>query len=493
MLNRGKKTVKRETVKVRAKGKRSSLGQFKFSRRMVSPGMYRIQACSPRGRGTRGSKNSSRPFRIRYPSLKEGNSGPAAKMLNTLLGNLGYVNGGGSSYNSATGRAVLAYRKVNGMARKEKADRQDLQEARQGQGRLQAQAPGRRQARRDRPLPAGDGARQAWRGRRDLHDLLGRPRDADDPGQVPLLPQGRGLQQPRDVLLGLLHPRVRDPRLPRRARPIPPATAACGTRSPTRSTSTTGSTSATRSTSTRIGLSRMSARETLIAELREHALVIGEVTLTSGATASYYVDAKRAILRQPAFGALGELVAAEANERGATAVGGMTMGADPIASAAIGDPGRPRPARLLRPQGEEAARPATLGRGAAARRRDEGADRRGRGHDRRLDGARRSSAASRRAWRSSARSRSSTAWPAAPRTSPRHRTAPPTTPLATIDDVYPERESSDGYALGTLATAGERRRESHSESPSGRKLTIYVIFPPSGSLSVLVLRPETLG
>ena len=44
---------------------------------------------------------------------------------------------------------------------------------------------------------------------------------------------------------------------------------------------------------------RMSARETLIAELREHALVIGEVTLTSGATASYYVDAKRAILRQP--------------------------------------------------------------------------------------------------------------------------------------------------------------------------------------------------
>jgi orotate phosphoribosyltransferase len=83
----------------------------------------------------------------------------------------------------------------------------------------------------------------------------------------------------------------------------------------------------------------MSARETLIAELREHALVIGEVTLTSGATASYYVDAKRAILRQPGFGALGELVAAVAVRLGAGAVGGMTMGADPIASAAIADPG----------------------------------------------------------------------------------------------------------------------------------------------------------
>jgi orotate phosphoribosyltransferase len=82
----------------------------------------------------------------------------------------------------------------------------------------------------------------------------------------------------------------------------------------------------------------MGARETLVAELREHALVIGEVTLTSGATASYYVDAKRAILRQPGFGALGALVAAEAGRLEATAVGGMTMGADPIASAAISDP-----------------------------------------------------------------------------------------------------------------------------------------------------------
>lgn len=81
----------------------------------------------------------------------------------------------------------------------------------------------------------------------------------------------------------------------------------------------------------------MNAKDTLIAELREHALVLGEVTLTSGATASYYVDAKRAILRQPGFRAVAELVAREANTRRAQAVGGMTMGADPIASAALSD------------------------------------------------------------------------------------------------------------------------------------------------------------
>ncbi len=76
-------------------------------------------------------------------------------------------------------------------------------------------------------------------------------------------------------------------------------------------------------------------RERLVAELREHALVIGEVTLTSGAVAHYYVDAKRAILLPAGFRALGELVAQEAARAGATAVGGMTMGADPVACAAL--------------------------------------------------------------------------------------------------------------------------------------------------------------
>ncbi len=78
-----------------------------------------------------------------------------------------------------------------------------------------------------------------------------------------------------------------------------------------------------------------SAKATLISELRAHALVIGEVTLTSGATASYYVDAKRAILRPEGFQALATLVAAKAHEWDATAVGGMTMGADPVACAAL--------------------------------------------------------------------------------------------------------------------------------------------------------------
>ncbi|HVP01519.1 MAG TPA: orotate phosphoribosyltransferase [Solirubrobacteraceae bacterium] len=79
----------------------------------------------------------------------------------------------------------------------------------------------------------------------------------------------------------------------------------------------------------------MDPRERLIDELRTHALILGEVTLTSGAVAQYYVDAKRAILRPAGFRALGELVAGYAARLGATAVGGMTMGADPVACAAL--------------------------------------------------------------------------------------------------------------------------------------------------------------
>src|SRR3954467_10625485 len=79
----------------------------------------------------------------------------------------------------------------------------------------------------------------------------------------------------------------------------------------------------------------MSARDRLIEELRAHAVIVGEVVLTSGRTAQYYVDAKRAILRPAGFRALGELVTERARAWDATAVGGLTMGADAPACAAL--------------------------------------------------------------------------------------------------------------------------------------------------------------
>ncbi len=81
------------------------------------------------------------------------------------------------------------------------------------------------------------------------------------------------------------------------------------------------------------------AKRTLLSELRQHSLVIGEVKLSSGAVAQYYVDARRALLRPPGFLAAGELIAAAAAEAGAAAVGGPATAAIPLACAAIASEG----------------------------------------------------------------------------------------------------------------------------------------------------------
>jgi orotate phosphoribosyltransferase len=80
------------------------------------------------------------------------------------------------------------------------------------------------------------------------------------------------------------------------------------------------------------------AKKTLLAELREHSLILGEVTLASGATAQYYVDARRALMRPAGFRAAGELIAEMAHEVGAAAVGGPATAAIPPACAAIAVP-----------------------------------------------------------------------------------------------------------------------------------------------------------
>jgi orotate phosphoribosyltransferase len=81
-----------------------------------------------------------------------------------------------------------------------------------------------------------------------------------------------------------------------------------------------------------------SAKATLLAELREHSLILGEVTLASGTTAQYYVDARRTLMRPAGFRAAGELIAAYAHELGAEAVGGPATAAIPPACAAIAVP-----------------------------------------------------------------------------------------------------------------------------------------------------------
>ena len=97
----------------------------------------------------------------------------------------------------------------------------------------------------------------------------------------------------------------------------------------------------------------VAAHERLVGALRKHALVIGEVTLTSGRKASYYVDAKRAILLPEAFMAIGLLVAERARACGASAVGGVPVSAIPVACAPLAAPDPPAKGFIVRKERKE--------------------------------------------------------------------------------------------------------------------------------------------
>jgi orotate phosphoribosyltransferase len=78
-----------------------------------------------------------------------------------------------------------------------------------------------------------------------------------------------------------------------------------------------------------------SAHVDLVELLKNFALIKGDVTLSSGAKAKYLVDAKRVVMQPEGFAAIGALVADRARAWDANAVGGLTLGADPIAYAAM--------------------------------------------------------------------------------------------------------------------------------------------------------------
>jgi len=78
------------------------------------------------------------------------------------------------------------------------------------------------------------------------------------------------------------------------------------------------------------------ARAQLIQFIRDEAVFHGDFVLTSGATASYYIDVRRVSLDHRVAPIMGQvMVDLIADIPDIAAVGGLTMGADPIASAVL--------------------------------------------------------------------------------------------------------------------------------------------------------------
>ena len=79
----------------------------------------------------------------------------------------------------------------------------------------------------------------------------------------------------------------------------------------------------------------MTDRDDLLSLVRAQAIVHGKVTLSSGKQADYYVDLRRTTLSATAAPLVGRVMLELTADLDFDAVGGLTMGADPIAAAML--------------------------------------------------------------------------------------------------------------------------------------------------------------
>ena len=99
----------------------------------------------------------------------------------------------------------------------------------------------------------------------------------------------------------------------------------------------------------------MSDREELLQEIRKHAVVHGDFVLSSGQRATWYIDLRRVLLNGRAAPLAGRVMLDATADLSYEAVGGLTLGADPVATAmmhAAAQRGRPLDAFVVRKAGK---------------------------------------------------------------------------------------------------------------------------------------------
>ena len=79
----------------------------------------------------------------------------------------------------------------------------------------------------------------------------------------------------------------------------------------------------------------MSDRDALVEQIKDKAVVHGKVTLSSGNDADYYVDLRRVTLDGRAAPMIGRVMLELTRDWVYDAVGGLTLGADPVATAML--------------------------------------------------------------------------------------------------------------------------------------------------------------
>jgi hypothetical protein len=125
-----------QTQKVRVRG-----GTFRARIRVEEAGKYAVSARLPASKKLRGDTTVRKSWRVSFPSLHEGQCGEVVIGFKKAMRKMGYIANSGRCFGGKTGRGVLAYRKVNGMARSARAGKGLVKRAFAGKGEYEVRHP----------------------------------------------------------------------------------------------------------------------------------------------------------------------------------------------------------------------------------------------------------------------------------------------------------------------------------------------------------------
>ncbi len=134
----GRKLVTRK-VAVRKVG--GETGRFRASIVVRENGKYSASAHYAASGGLRGDTTVRKSWGVSFPSLHPGQCDDVVRGFKGAMARMGYVSGSGSCFNGRLGREVLAYRKVNGRARTERAGKGLVADVFAGRGAYRVRYP----------------------------------------------------------------------------------------------------------------------------------------------------------------------------------------------------------------------------------------------------------------------------------------------------------------------------------------------------------------
>jgi hypothetical protein len=132
------KRIETKRVKVRKAGRQ---GAFRARIRIEKAGKYAASAHLPARGQMLGDTTVRKSWRVSFPSLHRGQCGNVVVAFKKAMHKMGYIVNRGRCFHGKTARGVLAYRKVNGMARSTRAGKGLVKRAFAGRGEYRVRHP----------------------------------------------------------------------------------------------------------------------------------------------------------------------------------------------------------------------------------------------------------------------------------------------------------------------------------------------------------------